>query len=420
MSRNVLLLAIPVIGVLAFLAGSQLGAPVSGSRPAEAPEREAELRAEVARLTESEHLLSGKLAEATTRYREAEAALSGTLPPVEDAASGEWRSGRGAAAGAGGGAPDGSGGAGASREGPEASRPVLFADDYEGALRKVDWATVGGNLHRMLRILDDGAPRILRGEGLPEDAGTAIQKLNSPVLAAAIQIRDYLPGRAVGDKFTSAPFALNAVAATLAAAGLPLDAAQEDRFLALGRDYLARDVRRQESYGPETFELERLLDDLALKQDFYASAFSSLTAAQAATLRPEPTRDRVRLDLFSPAMALSQRIETLTFADEDDLLRRMGSRIASGVGLTQPQYAPAAATLKDWAAAIPRDLLDAGWDTLDARGMVTVDRASAWGRQLLALLRSMVADLSLADPQAAKARTIGNIVVGLRTGRGPG
>jgi hypothetical protein len=397
--RPLVILLVLVAGLVGFLLGYSLRDPDVGSAETSAPGEADAVRAEISELRDSCEDLERRLEEATVRYREAEAALAGPLLPPEGA-----------------------------EERREAAPPPVATDredtgaffmmEYEGALRRVDWETVGTNLSEIVDLLRDGAPRLLRREPLPPDVGTRIQRLNSPVLAAAIKVRDFLPGTGVNGKFSSAPFMLNAIASTLAAAGKPLTEHQSRRLLEIGRDLLSRDERRRSEYGPDTYALAQLVDDMELKGGFFESVYEVLDSSQASVLHSEPARDRVRLDLFSSAIALSGRVEVLTFADEADLVQRLGSRVVRSLGCSKDQLPQAGQTIRRWAAGIPRELLNRTWNALDERGMVHADRAVAWAGQLLELLRALSTDLAFEGRQARTARGVGNVLVGLMRGRG--
>ena len=335
---------------------------------------------------------------------------AGRLPVAADAGGGRGPQGAGGAAGGGTG-PGSAGGGGNGEGGPHGVR--FFTSEFEGVAGQVDWTTVGGNLREMVGTLVEGMPAILRGQPLPEGLSARIRQLNSPVLAATILVRDQFPGKGVVGTFTSAPFVVNAVAAALESAGMPLDDSQSAKILALARDNMAEDTRRLAGYGEAPWALAQLLDEVELKDRFFGDLFAVLTPAQTAVLRPESTRDRVRLDIFSSGLLFAGRLDVLPFKDEADLANRVWERAAKGLGCTPDQKAAIEGTFHRWTAGLPRSLLFDRVDLLDSKGLVTSARAAAWARQFLALFQTLAEEPTFVPKQRDAIRGIANVIVPL-------
>lgn len=393
MKTGIALVLAVVAAATGFLAGATFS-PGGDEAAATAPAAANAALAEVAALRAENRRLERAVAEAETRAREAEDSLLAGLASAPGAEAGAAATGADATAA----------GAGA---------PRFFGREFDGALSHVDWNLVGDSLHGLVRTLDRGRPFLERKEKIPPEIVSTIQRFQSPLLAAAIQVRDALPGGGVNGKFTSGPFAANAIASALAAAGLPLDDAQAERVAASARDLLARDAARLAGYGDDAYALEQFLDEVALKGRFYDEVFAVLTPEQAAALSPAEVRDRVRLDLFSPALLFGGRLETIPVKDETEVLSKVGGRVAKAIALTKEQVPAVEGIFRDWAAAIPRDLLYEEWNALDAQGMVTAPRATAWGRQLLALYRALAASESLTPQQRRTLHAVSNVLVPL-------
>ena len=101
----------------------------------------------------------------------------------------------------------------------------------------------------------------------PAAPGTVgrIQELNGPLLEAALSLRDPIPGTGVDGRLSDPGFMLNAIAACLAAAGLPLSADQEAGLEEVARRAMAADARRREGYDDRTIELAKVADEAELK-----------------------------------------------------------------------------------------------------------------------------------------------------------
>lgn len=280
----------------------------------------------------------------------------------------------------------------------------FFATDYGGALAKLDWKTIGKNAREIVGLIPKFVAPLSKGKFPSGDVVGRLQQLNGPLLTAALSLGKDVPGSGVAGKFTSPAFMANAIAAVLAAGGQPLTAEESRRIEVLSRQYIDADSRRLQDYTDATWALTKLMDEATLKERYFEDVFAGLNSDQLALLRAPEASDRVSLDIFSAAIVYQGHASPLVFSGTDDLVAKVVNKAAAGLTLTDAQRQSLQPLVAEWAATLPKDLLGQSWNGLDAHGMLTVSRITAWGRQNLALLKSMDTQLSLSDSQKAMIR----------------
>ncbi len=289
----------------------------------------------------------------------------------------------------------------------------FFASAWDGVLADVDWKALGTNMSRMAPLIDRVIGALGKGEPAPTEAVIEIQKLNQPLVLAALKASRKVPGTGVNGSFSHPAFMANAMAAALEAAGLPLDEGQAKNLEAIGERYLKLDEERLRAYDDRVFELQKLIEEVDLRDRFLREAFALLSPAQEAALRTEQTRDRVRADIFSAALVYVGRIRFLTYSDPADLARKVLANVRGEILLDDAEREKAKGLVGDWAAEIPSDLLSWRPDLLDRQGLVRLGIAHAWAKQTLGLARSLADGLALEGERRARARKIAGVIFGM-------
>lgn len=289
----------------------------------------------------------------------------------------------------------------------EESAPTsYFTDRYNGALKDVDWETIGTNLSQMTPLIRDIVRSIhARTPASPEAVGK-LQQLNGPLLTAALKLDQEVPGVGVNGKFTDPAFMVNAMISALAAAALPLDDAQTRNLVATARRYMEEDHRRRAGYDDLTFTLRKLHEEAELKDRFFADAHALLTAEQREAISPEETDGRLRLALFSTSILYAPRTKVEHYRTEDQLAEIMLAASADILRIGEDDRDAARGVVKEWIAVMPEELKDWESNDLDIRGMVHTSRVTAWARQEHVLLTDLIVRLEILD-EARRARARG-------------
>jgi len=230
----------------------------------------------------------------------------------------------------------------AAAEAPVAEESADTAEEEPGArflsetypcLDRVKWKDVGTSLFRMPALIRGVARQVLAGEKPDNSAIIEISQLNGNLVTAALTIREEVPGHAPNGFFTDPSFMLNAIAAALAAAELPLDEGQLEALEQIALTWMDRDRLRREGYDETTFELQKIREEAALKDRFFADSFELLTEVQLNTIEPEEIRRRLRLSLFSSATLLLVWARPFPFTKPSDVVGAFFRTAQRTVGL---------------------------------------------------------------------------------------
>ena len=168
----------------------------------------------------------------------------------------------------------------------EPAPTAYFVEEYGGALKDVDFKTIGANLSEMTPLILDIVRSIHdRTPASPEAVGR-IQQLNGPLITAALKLDQAVPGIGVNGKFTDPSFMTNAMISALKAAKVPLDEEQTRSLIATARRYMDEDARRRAGYDEFTFTIRKLYEEAELKDRFFEDALSLFTPEQRAAVAP--------------------------------------------------------------------------------------------------------------------------------------
>ncbi len=386
----------------AFFAGRSVASrgPSTGPQPEPAAEI-ASLRAEAdglrRRLAESRAQVAAAR-ESAARTLAAEAAApsgpSGSREPPSNPGAGIGGETPAPEAGERGG---GEGGAGGSVAGPR----FPFAA-HERALRGVDWASIGrsfASFPPLLRALGEADE-----EKKPPDLGmlARIQQGRTVIAMAAKEFAGSMPGTDPFSAATHPEFMANAIAATLDAAGLPLDEEQARSLDSAGRDFGTRDARRLAGQAADGWILERAIGEAELKDAFFAAALGPLTAAQRDALCPSGTRGMVSLDPFSSGTMWTPYFKPVVFTDRDDLVGKVAALIEEQLAIPEGRSADARTLVARWAESLPAEWMSVEPVRVFGVPLVSVARMEDGAARQVGLLRSAL-PLSGAADGAARA-----------------
>lgn len=222
-------------------------------------------------------------------------------------------------------------------------------------------------------------------------------------------------GLAEDDKVTPIDhpgFAVNLVAAVLDRAKMPLTDAQAARLhdLAAERGPLVDKADAAIDDPNETgFRLDRMAARARVVEGFYAELYSTLTPAQGEVMSPDAVRNRIRLDLASPAVSWMNTGRLMLFSDESQLVD-----IITGGLANQFQVLDRTAELKLIVEAWVKADTFAAADLLDRKGFLKTTHVSAAVPRMTDLLRRIVDGMKLDEEMAKSARDVRIAFVPLR------
>jgi len=277
--------------------------------------------------------------------------------------------------------------------------------EFEGVLREIDWGVVGTNMNSMLPLIQRLAEALAKGERPSPDAMQEIQKHNMPLVKVAVALDGRLPGSGINGTFTHPAFMANAIASTLEAAGKPLSEEQARALDKVGQEFLAADARRLKGYDERSLELQKVVDEVAIKDGSFEAAFAILSADQRDTLSPPVTRGRIQTDLFSSALMWVEHIQypPMTFRDREDLVQKVTTSIVDQYSIPDAKQGEAKSLAAELVDSLPREIVEKQPDPLEKQGLVKGSDLLAVARRQVALLGKL-ATMGLDEAAAAKVR----------------
>ncbi len=293
-----------------------------------------------------------------------------------------------------------------------AAYPAFAKEAHGGALKGIDWVSVGTNISSMRPVFVELAKTLGQGDNPSPEVAGKLQEYNGPLITAALTLeRAGVPGSGRSGAFTDPAFMVNAMAATLEAHGMPLNEEQQGTLDRIGADHLRRDDLRRSGYEDSVLELTKVCDEADLKGAFFDAAFDVLTSAQAEALSPESIRGRRSADLFNEALVWVGRGGSRSFADRSELATEMGDQVVRLFRLEGDLHEATRDLVAQWSANVPQALLDTPLDPLSRRGMMVGEHIVASARQFVSLLEALLQDLDLDEATAARIRSFGKTPV---------
>jgi hypothetical protein len=304
--------------------------------------------------------------------------------------------------------------AAAAAKGAGPGEPRYVPAGTEEAVKAVDWSVVGKNMAEMAPLITKFANEMATtGKYTPETIGR-VQQLNGPLVTAALKAAEKMGVANPNVAFTHPAFMANAIAAALEAAGKPLSEAQAQAIGTAAEEFTAREARRLGSYGPDTFALEKSIEESALREEFFTRAFAQLTAEQRELLQPAATRGRLQADLFSPGLVWLTRSRIAPFRTRDALVADVEQQLFRNVRLPEDRRPAVHDAVVEWANAIPAAEWDAPVDPLSLQGMVPVATVVTAATRQVALLKRTLDVARLDDATAQRVRSVEHVLVPVR------
>ncbi|MFB3066146.1 MAG: RNA polymerase sigma factor, partial [Planctomycetota bacterium] len=282
--------------------------------------------------------------------------------------------------------------------------PAFRFAGMEQALDEIDWEAMGESVRNLAPLLEKMMAAIEEtGEIDFKDIG-AIQQWNGPLLTAALKLNEHpLAGSGVNGKFTNPGVASNMVHAALAKSDQPLSADQRSALREATVAFLQADGERLHSYSDDAVGLEKFMDEMALKERYYARLHELLTPEQQSILHPEAVRGHTGVDLFSTGITWGTLTAPVQAKDRAGLREEFVMRHMRSLKLDESARPVLQRLAADWAATLPEDLPAAPTSAIvrQMRYMETA-HAAASAKRYLEVRKAMLAQLPLSDVQRKK------------------
>jgi hypothetical protein len=287
---------------------------------------------------------------------------------------------------------------------PEPGPPKHSIEGHEAMLKVVDWNIVGRNLAALLPALSEFATSAAKSGEMAPDLRGRLGELNGPVLAASIKAREKIGARDANAVFTHPAFAVNAIAATLEAAGKPLAEEQGASLAKIAKLYADREKARVDGEGPLVFAVARTIEEAALRDDFFAAAREVLKPEQRAILWHEGARDRLGVDPFSSGLLWSSVARPLPFKDRDVLVDNVTDLLVTPFELPEDRRPIARDAAVAFVNGMPAAELEHKVEVLSAMGMIPTPSVRDTAKRWLTALERIVREGRLDEETVARIR----------------
>jgi len=233
-----------------------------------------------------------------------------------------------------------------------------------------------------------------------------ISQLNGALIKAAAEVDEKLPGDGINGAYTHPAFMVNSIAATLEAAGLPLNAAQSESLGKIGREFTDRENARLGGYDERAYALAKILDEADLKDRFFEQVLALLTPEQREAVSPSAGRGLVGMDLYSSGLMLQLHGNPLPAKDLDGYLLQVERVIIHRSEFPEDRKADLKAAIKAWSADLPAE-----WFAQDTEPLLKVTFVEDVGRRQLVLMRKIAEEMSVPEACSKKIREAGAFLI---------
>ncbi|HLU48570.1 MAG TPA: RNA polymerase sigma factor [Planctomycetota bacterium] len=285
-----------------------------------------------------------------------------------------------------------------------AELPIAFGElaNLEG-IRNADWSAMAEAADTMNELWLEFIAARERGEPIPADFAKRMQAENAKLVTFVGGIIGKVPTHSpVNGEFTHPLVTTNLMAAVLERAGHPLTAEQRQEIASLGREYEEAFAELGASYGDDTPELRKLIDELELKQATMRATRELLHDAQREAVVIPELADRMQVDVLSPLTMAIMLAKPMPGSSANSVRSGFTKRILEGYGIDDSRRAEVAPAIERFFEDVAPLLAE----PVDPEVPLHLDQVLVAGRAHAALLESVLALPELSAE--ARSRIISN------------
>jgi len=284
----------------------------------------------------------------------------------------------------------------------------------DGVLAKIDWAVMGSVTADLLPLLTELGEILDRGDEVPLALAGQIQSLNGKLLEQAQTIVEGIPGAGVNGSFSHPLVVANQLHAVFQSAGVPLDADQTAQMQALAAQYAGEDDQRRATYSEETPKLQALIDEMAMKERFYAEARGVLDTEQLGVISNPAIDGHTGIELMGTGMGWSTFTKPASVTSLEEFGTKLSKNLSSSLNIPAEQEAQVSAIVQKWARRFPQNLWQAETSNRAKYRMIEVERVRQSAQTQLGMVTEILNSLPLSPQQRQKLLSGQTVFVPMR------
>ena len=274
---------------------------------------------------------------------------------------------------------------------------------------EANWPELSGAMSEIIKSLNEIMAARKEGREPSPEVMKNIQKHNQKLIDYYVKVLRKLPTHmSANGEFVHPINTANIIAAALQAAGKPLSEAQVKQVVALGEEYESSWDKLQSGYDAGTLKLEKVVDELELKQKFYDSMVALLQPDQREVVIDPATHDYMQLDMYSPSLSLVQNLAPVYRPTLEEVRTTLIDEVSKEMGLNKDLVSAQGYVLDTW-------LTDCG-SMLDPRteaevGMLKTQECIKYGRVQIKAFKALIEALRPDEKQLGLMRDFADIAI---------
>lgn len=202
------------------------------------------------------------------------------------------------------------------------------------ALANADWREIAGAIKAFNELSLELLDAQQKGEPVSPELQQKLGEENGKLMRFYTGLMGKLPTHAPWCGEYTHPLVLaNLFGAVLEESGLPLTSAQKAAVERTGAGFDPAYDQLQKAYTPDTPLLEKMADELTLKEDYTRRFRELLSSEQLDVVLPPEVRNRTQGNLLSPAAAALLSAQTTEYPSAEDARSRFQQKLLQEVGI---------------------------------------------------------------------------------------
>lgn len=274
---------------------------------------------------------------------------------------------------------------------------------------EANWPELSAAMGEIIKSLGEILAARKEGKEPSPESMKNIQKHNQKLIDYYVKVLRKLPTHmSANGEFVHPINTANMIAAALQAAGKPLSEAQTKQVVTLGEEYEAGWDKLQAGYDASTLKLEKVVDELELKQKFYDGMIALLQPDQREVVIDPATHDYMQLDMYSPSLALVQNLAPVYKPTLEEVRTTLIDEFSKEMGINKDLVAAQGFIMDTWFS-------DCG-PLLDPRteaeiGMLKTQECIKYGRAQIKAFKALIEALRPDEKQLGLMRDFADIAI---------